>query len=121
MAIQVRRIYDPPAASDGYRVLVDRLWPRGLSKERAAIDEWLREVSPSTALRHWFEHDPAKWDEFNRRYAEELAAPAAVEAIARLRELDAGGTVTLLYSATERAMNNAVALAEYLAGQGEHG
>lgn len=115
MPIQVKRAYDPPAPEDGYRVLVDRLWPRGLSKERAAVGEWLREAAPSTDLRRWFGHDPARWDEFRCRYAAELAAPAAREAVARLRALAAGGKITLLYAASDKVHNNAVALAEYLA------
>lgn len=115
MTIQVKRVYDPPAPEDGYRVLVDRLWPRGLSKDRAAVNEWLREVAPSTDLRRWFAHDPARWAEFKRRYSAELAAPAAREAIARLQTLAADGEITLLYAATEEVHNNAVALREYLA------
>lgn len=96
MTIQVKRAYDPPAPDDGCRVLVDRLWPRGLSKERAAVDEWLREVAPSTVLRRWFAHDPVRWAEFKRRYSAELEAPAAREAVARLRSLAAEGPITLL-------------------------
>lgn len=115
MTIQVKRAYDPPAPEDGYRVLVDRLWPRGLSKDRAAVDEWLREVAPSTDLRRWFAHDPARWAEFRRRYSAELAAPAAREAVARLRALAARGGITLLYAATDEVHNNAVALRQYLA------
>ncbi|MCE7927698.1 MAG: DUF488 family protein [Dehalococcoidia bacterium] len=114
MTVQVKRVYNRPAASDGRRVLVDRLWPRGLSKERAAVDEWLREVAPSTELRQWFAHDPEKWAEFKRRYREELAEPAAAEALTRLRDLAAGGTLTLLFAARNETMNDAVALAEYL-------
>lgn len=115
MTIQVKRAYDPPAPEDGYRVLVDRLWPRGLSKDRAAVDEWLREVAPSTDFRRWFAHDPARWAEFRRRYSAELAAPAAGEAVARLRALAARGEITLLYAATDEVHNNAVALRQYLA------
>ena len=121
MTIQVKRAYDPPAPDDGRRVLVDRLWPRGLAKERAAVDEWLREVAPSTALRRWFAHDPARWAEFNRRYSAELEAPAAREAAARLRSLAAGGPITLLYAATDELHNNAVALREYLAASRQPG
>lgn len=121
MTIQVKRVYDPPAAEDGYRVLVDRLWPRGLSKDRAALNEWLREVTPSTDLRRWFAHDPARWAEFRRRYSAELAAPAAREAIARLQTLAADGEITLLYAATEEVHNNAVALREYLASSRHRG
>lgn len=115
MTIQVKRVYDPPAPDDGYRVLVDRLWPRGLTKERAAVDEWLREAAPSSDLRRWFAHDPTRWAEFKRRYFAELAAPAAREAVEHLRALAGRGTITLLYAATNEAHNNAVALREYLA------
>ncbi|MGC1954286.1 MAG: DUF488 family protein [Gammaproteobacteria bacterium] len=121
MTIQVKRVYDPPAPEDGYRVLVDRLWPRGLSKDRAAVNEWLHEVAPSTDLRRWFAHDPARWAEFKRRYSAELAAPAAREAIARLQTLAADGEITLLYAATEEVHNNAVALREYLASSRHRG
>lgn len=121
MTIQVKRAYDPPAPDDGCRVLVDRLWPRGLAKERAAVDEWLRAVAPSTALRRWFAHDPARWAEFKRRYSAELEAPAAREAVARLRSLAAGGPITLLYAATDALHNNAVALCEYLAASRQPG
>ena len=113
--IQVKRAYDTPAPGDGCRVLVDRLWPRGLSKERAAVDEWLREVAPSTALRRWFAHDPARWAEFERRYSAELVAPAAREAVARLRSLAIEGHITLLYAAKDEFHNNAVALRDHLA------
>ena len=74
MRMQIKRVYEPPAPADRYRILVDRLWPRGLSKERAAVDEWLREVAPSAALRRWFGHEPARWAEFKRRYFQELRA-----------------------------------------------
>ena len=121
MTIKVRRAYDPPAPGDGCRVLVDRLWPRGLSKERAAVDEWLREVAPSTDLRRWFAHDPARWAEFKRRYSAELEAPAALGTVARLRSLAAEGDITLLYAATDELHNNAVALREYLASSCQHG
>ena len=121
MTIQVKRAYDPPAPDDGCRVLVDRLWPRGLAKERAAVDEWLRAVAPSTALRRWFAHDPARWAEFKRRYSVELEAPAALEAVTRLRSLAAGGPITLLYAATDELHNNAVALREYLASSRQPG
>ncbi|MCA9423099.1 MAG: DUF488 domain-containing protein [Burkholderiales bacterium] len=115
MTIHVKRAYDPPTPEDGCRVLVDRLWPRGLSKERAAVDEWLREVAPSTALRRWFAHDPARWGEFKQRYWEELTGAAACEAVKRLRILAVTGEVTLLYAAKDEVHNNAVALREYLA------
>lgn len=113
--IRVKRVYDPPAPEDGYRVLVDRLWPRGLKKADAAIDQWLKDVAPSTPLRKWFGHDPAKWDEFRRRYAAELDANP--EAVALLRERAAAGTVTLLFGARDREHNDAVALQDYLASE----
>lgn len=112
MPFQVKRVYEPPAPGDGLRALVDRLWPRGLSKESAAIDEWLRELAPSNELRRWFGHDPARWNEFRRRYAAELAPQR--EAIARLRQLGARRRVTLLFGAKDLRHNNAVALEAYL-------
>lgn len=110
--IKVKRAYDPVSSDDGYRVLVGRLWPRGVSKERAALDLWLKDIAPSTELRKWFEHDPAKWDEFQRRYWKELdEKPDVVETLRqRIRE----GPVTLIYSARDREHNAAVALKEYL-------
>jgi len=112
MAIRIKRIYQPATAEDGVRVLVDRMWPRGLSKERARVDHWFREVSPSAPLRKWFRHDPAKWDGFKRRYFEEL--DQAADAVAQLRSLANGQTVTLLYAAKDEEHNNAVALRQYL-------
>lgn len=115
MSLRVRRAYDPPAPDDGCRVLVDRLWPRGLKREAAGIDHWLRELAPSNELRTWFAHDPARWDEFRRRYAAELQAPAAAPALAELRGLIAAHpVVTLLYGARDTACNNAEALRGWL-------
>ena len=111
---RIKRVYEPAEASDGKRVLVDRLWPRGMSKERARVDEWLREVSPSPELRKWFEHDPAKWAEFKRRYAAELEGKG--EVLGRLRAEAAKGTVTLLYGARDEEHNQAVALLGLLGG-----
>jgi uncharacterized protein YeaO (DUF488 family) len=110
--INVKRIYDPPAESDGRRILVDRLWPRGLRKEAARIDEWVKEVSPSSELRLWYGHEPAKWREFKRRYFTELRAQQ--EAVKLIVSAAKNGTVTLLYSSTEDRYNNAVALKVYL-------
>lgn len=111
--IRVKRVYEPAQADDGLRVLVDRLWPRGVSKERAAIDHWVRDVAPSDDLRRWFGHDPQKWSEFRRRYFAELGERP--EALAGLRTLLAGrAQATLLYSAHDETHNNAQALAEYL-------
>ena len=112
MSIEIKRAYDPPSARDGERILVDRLWPRGLSRKAAAIDHWARDLAPSTALRQWSGHDPAKWQEFKRRYFAELraAAPAVRELMARARH----HTVTLVYAARDERRNNAVALREHL-------
>lgn len=120
MSLRVRRAYDPPAPDDGCRVLVDRLWPRGLKREAAGIDHWLRELAPSNELRVWFGHAPARWDEFRRRYAEELQSPAATAALAELRGLIAAHpVVTLLYAARDTTCNNAEALRLWLeAGAG---
>lgn len=115
MSINVKRIYDAPARGDGHRVLVDRVWPRGIRKDDAELEEWLKEAAPSTALRKWFAHDPAKWTEFKRRYFQELAADTEVhEALADLRRRARRGPVTLLFGSRETRHNNAVALKEYL-------
>ena len=106
--IRTKRVYDPPERRDGKRVLVDRLWPRGLKKEQAQIDLWLREAAPSNELRRWFGHDPMRWNEFRRRYAAELERN--LQALAPL--LDIRGTVTLLFAARDLEHNNAVALVE---------
>ena len=110
---RVKRIYAPPAPEDGARVLVDRLWPRGISKARAALALWARDVAPSTSLRRWFNHDPALWAEFRRRYRGELCANDA--ALAPLRDLARQGPVTLLYAARDEDHNEAVVLRDYLA------
>jgi uncharacterized protein YeaO (DUF488 family) len=110
--LAAKRVYDPVSAQDGYRVLVDRLWPRGLSKERAAVDLWLKAIAPSAGLRQWFGHDPAKWAEFRRRYFAELATrPGEVQ---QLRALAKRRRVTLVYGARDTEHNDAVALLEYL-------
>ena len=112
MKILVRRVYEPPADADGQRVLVDRLWPRGLNRERARIDLWARDIAPSAELRRWYGHDPARWDEFRRRYeAELLARPSVLEDF--IAHLDPD-TVTLLYGSREARFNNAHALAGFL-------
>lgn len=110
--IKVKRAYEPPEKSDGARVLVDRLWPRGISKSSAGIDLWLKEIAPTGALRKWFSHDPAKWNQFRKRYAAELARRSA--AVAQLQQWISQGTVTLVYGARDERYNNAVALKEYL-------
>ncbi len=110
--IRIKRVYDEPAASDGRRILVDRLWPRGLTKEKAKIDHWAKDISPSNELRKWYGHDPAKWDEFRKRYFAELDRNAAgVEA---LIEAMGKGPVTFVYASTERVINNAEALRLFL-------
>ncbi len=110
--LKIKRVYDPPSRDDGKRILIDRLWPRGLGKEAAHIDEWVKDVAPSTGLRKWFNHDPEKWGEFRRRFFAELdAEPESVNGIiAAARK----GTVTLLFGSKEERYNNAAALKEYL-------
>lgn len=111
-AFRVKRVYDDPGPSDGARLLVDRIWPRGVSRERAALDAWFRELAPSTELRRWFGHDPSRWREFKRRYTSEL--DGRHELVAEILELARDRQVTLLYSARDLEHNQAVALAEYL-------
>ena len=112
--ITVKRIYDPSSPADGKRYLVDRVWPRGVSKDKAALDGWFKDIAPSTQLREWFHHEPKKWEEFRRRYREELAAPEAAELAARLRREASQETVTLLFAAKDTLHNNAVALKDFL-------
>ena len=112
MAFQLKRAYDPPARSDGYRVLIDRLWPRGVSKQGADLDEWARELSPSNGLRRWFGHDPAKFDEFRERYTEELATHD--DKVRELRARARRRRLTLVYGARDQEHNDAVVLAELL-------
>jgi uncharacterized protein YeaO (DUF488 family) len=112
MSIVVKRVYEPAAKADGYRVLVDRLWPRGLKKEAVSLDLWAKELAPSTALRQWFGHDPVRWDGFRHRYASELDATA--EHWRPLAERAVRHAVTLLYGAHDEEHNNAVALKAYL-------
>ena len=112
MCFLVKRIYQQPESTDGYRLLVDRLWPRGLSKDGASLDAWMKDVGPSSKLRRWFNHDAARWAEFKWRYGAELDdRPELVDEILTRAN---GGPVTLLYSARDPAHNQAVALAEYL-------
>ncbi len=110
--IKVKRIYDPPAPEDGFRILVDRLWPRGLTKDKAKVDLWLKEISPSHELRKWYAHDPKKWPEFKKKYFEEIRGEK--ETFDLIVKKAKGGTVTLLYSSKEEKLNNAVALKEFL-------
>lgn len=110
--IQIKRAYEKPSKDDGMRILVDHLWPRGVSKEEAHLHEWMKEVSPSTELREWFEHDPSRWEEFKKKYFAELKDKK--EHIEKLIDLAKHHTVTLVYGAHEEKYNNAVALKEYL-------
>ncbi|TGV23105.1 DUF488 domain-containing protein [Mesorhizobium sp. M4B.F.Ca.ET.143.01.1.1] len=113
--IAVKRVYEAPAKADGQRVLVDRIWPRGIAKKDAALTLWLKEIAPSDELRKWFGHQPERWAEFRKRYSAELDGNG--EAVAQLRALLGKGKVTLLYGAHDEAHNNAVALAAYLRAQ----
>lgn len=112
--IGIKRVYDMPAPEDGERILIDRLWPRGLSKARARVDLWLKDVSPSTELRTWFGHDPAKFDEFRQRYAAELAREPGRAAFALLREHAERGHITLVFGAQDATHSNAAVLRELL-------
>jgi uncharacterized protein YeaO (DUF488 family) len=110
--IRLKRAYDKPAGGDGLRILVERLWPRGVSKQQAAIDLWLRELAPSTELRTWFGHDPEKWEQFRRKYFGELKKKG--DLLALLKYQVSTGTVTFVYSARDQDRNSAVALKEFL-------
>ena len=115
--LRIKRVYQPPDPEDGVRVLVDRLWPRGLSREKARIDLWLKEIAPSAALRHRFHGDPTGWEEFRTAYYAELRQPAAQSAVRALIERLRREPVTLLFAARDETRNNAVALKEWLEGQ----
>ena len=110
--LRLRRAYEEPAPDDGYRVLVDRVWPRGRSRAALALDEWLRELGPSDALRHWFGHDPARWEEFRSRYRGELAAPAPAALLDALAARARRETLTLVYGARDEEHNQARVIAE---------
>ena len=112
MDIRLKRAYDPATPADGYRVLIDRLWPRGISRERAELDEWEKELPPSTELRQWFGHDQERFEEFRRRYIDELSGHRP--RLTALRRRARGGTLTLVYSAHDTEHNDAVVLAEVL-------
>jgi len=112
--IRVRRVYDEPSPEDGTRVLVDRVWPRGLRKDAAHLDEWAKDVAPSTGLRTWYQHDPSKFGEFRRRYEAELAEPGPRDALARLRSEAASRPMTLLTATKEVDLSQAVVLADLL-------
>ncbi len=110
--IKLKRVYEDADEVDGFRVLVDRLWPRGLSKDKAKVDMWLKDIAPSDALRKWFAHEPGKWTEFKHRYFQELKDKK--ELVDMIIEKSQSGTVTLLYGTKEERYNNAVALKEYI-------
>lgn len=116
--IVTKRIYEPVGERDGYRVLIDRLWPRGVSKTAARLDEWAKALAPSNELRKWYEHDPAKWEEFQRRYAQELDNPESQAVLDTLAKRARRGRVTLLYSTREATISNAEALAHMLESLG---
>jgi uncharacterized protein YeaO (DUF488 family) len=115
--IKTKRVYDAPSRDDGYRILVDRLWPRGTSKEKAGVDLWLKEIAPSNELRKWYEHDPLKWEEFKRRYFKEIEGHQ--DLLDQIRQRAKKGRVTLVYGSREEKLNNAAALREYLAKSGK--
>ena len=112
--VRVRRVYDPPEPADGTRVLVDRLWPRGLTKAKADIGEWCKDIAPSTELRKWYGHDPARFKEFSRRYRAELKEPERAEALAHLRTLPKTPRLTLLTATKEPEISEAAVLADLL-------
>ena len=115
MAIRIKRVYEPPAPADGFRVLVDRLWPRGLTKEAAKLDLWLKEIAPSHELRKWFHQAPGRWEEFKTRYRAELKTPAQAGALATLRQIaQERRTLTLLFGAREEVENHAAVLHDLL-------
>ncbi len=118
MSIQLKRAYEPASEADGYRILVDRLWPRGLSKNKVHIDLWLKQAAPSTTLRKWFNHDPEKWNEFKQRYYQELDSQP--EIFEQLTNILRDRPVTLVFGARDEKFNDAVALKEYLAKRGIH-
>ncbi len=115
--LKVKRVYEPPSADDGYRILVDRIWPRGVTKERARIDEWRRDLSPSTDLRKWYGHDPDKWDEFRRRYRAELEAAGKIADVRKIGEMARSRDITLVFGARDPLHNQAVAVREIAVGR----
>ena len=114
--VRLKRAYDGPSRNDGYRILVDRLWPRGVAKDDLQVDLWLKDIAPSTQLRKWFGHEPGKWDEFRKRYFQELTDKE--EAVEGVRDKMKHHRVTFVYSARDREFNNAVALKEYVEDHG---
>ena len=113
--VKLKRAYERPGEGDGTRILIDRLWPRGIKKVNAAIDQWVKDIAPTTALRKWFDHDPARWQEFRRRYAAEVYEHP--EQLKRLRALARQGPITLVFSAHDEVHNDAVALRDFLLGR----
>jgi len=113
--VRTKRVYEPPGPDDGYRVLVERLWPRGVSKENAHLDAWARELAPSDELRRWYGHDPARWEAFRARYRRELDEPARRDQLDRLVERAATGTVTLVYASRAGEISNAAVLRDLIA------
>jgi uncharacterized protein YeaO (DUF488 family) len=116
MTVTVKRVYEAPGRKDGTRVLVDRLWPRGLRKQDAAIESWLRDLAPSNELRKWFHAQPERWEEFRKRYLKELSAAKAQSALNRLYDLERRGTLTLLYASKNEEHNNATVLRDLIEG-----
>lgn len=112
MKVKIKRVYKQPTVDDGQRILIDRLWPRGLTKEKARVDLWLKDIAPSTELRAWFGHDPTKWSEFQRRYQKELESNA--EVVTQLCKVLKSGPATLVYGAKDEVHNDAVVLKAYL-------
>ena len=110
---KLKRVYEPASPKDGFRILVERLWPRGISKDKAGLDLWLKDVAPSAELRKWFSHDPAKWKDFQKRYTAELKENE--ESVAFLKQKGKKGTVTLVYASRDEEHNGALVLKEYLA------
>ncbi len=116
MAVAVKRVYEAPTQKDGVRVLVDRLWPRGLRKQDAAIESWLRDLAPSNELRKWFHAQPERWEDFRKKYLKELSAPKAQSALNKLYDLERRGMLTLLYASKNEEHNNATVLRDLLEG-----
>lgn len=112
MKVDIKRVYEEPAKQDGYRILIDRLWPRGLTKEKAVVDLWLKEIAPSTELRKWFNHEPEKWPDFQKKYLAEIKVNK--EALSTLKEKMKQGKITLVYSAKDEEHNDARVLLAYL-------
>jgi len=113
----MKRAYEPPSTADGYRVLIDRLWPRGVRKEKLKLDEWAKDLAPSTELRHWFGHDPAKWKDFQSRYQEELRSGEAKGKLKEIAQRALEEPVTLVYAARDEEHNDAVVLEKLLEGE----